>query len=524
MNETTRNQTTAVKWNLLLVSSTLGLLLVCCLLVWQLLDSETIVQELPADNLSAPEVSSLAQGLNDLFTPVPDPGVDMTFLPGLVDRPAWRTKVPLTTNSSGFRYPQEFEPKQSGTYRIVLLGDSFMAASHALYEDGVAPQLEGILQRSLETPGNGSPPTIQVYPVAVSGWNIFSQLSYLIHNLHQIQPDLVIHTINANDFDSGYGFVLGNIRSATYDTQNFFGPTYMGISSPLIASRRATPARSLIASYLIPESRNRFRTGASEAKRLKGLLDASNADYLLYLFMYGFIAHGIQESFGSFVSPDETLLAATALTTHNLRPIDAHPNRIGYRYMALGLARYLHDHDYLQLDLEKLAEEGDYEAYATLKTKPMGKSTAESWFKVNQIPSSFRIVDGEFESGDTLRCIVGGIYKGGVIARRAVLVLRRQGQQNQLKLALSFPKVPALQGGILGITVDSRKLTEIPMDQGEGKTQEILIPLGEGPAGSLVEVVLEADRYYTEIYQRYTNGIFGPMPRAGKILLAELVE
>ncbi len=525
MDQESHNKPTGpVKWNLLLASSTLGLLLVCCLLAWQLLNSETIVQELPADNLSAREVSSLAHGLNDLFTPVPDPGVDMTFLPGLVDRPAWRTKVPLTTNSSGFRYPQEFEPKRSGTYRIVLLGDSFVAASHARYEDGVAPQMEGILQRTLQTRGDGSRPTIQVYPVAVSGWNIFSQLSYLIHNLHQIEPDLVIHTINANDFDSGFGFVLGNIRSSTYDPQPFFGNTHIGIGSPLIAARGSTPARSLIASYLIPESRNRFHTSAAEARRLKDLLDASNGNYLLYLFMYGFIAHGIQESFGSFVSPEETLLATSALTRHNLRPIDAHPNRIGYRYMALGLARYLHDHDYFQLDLEKLEEEGDYEAYSTLETRPMGKSTAESWFKVNRIPSRFRIVDGEFESEDSLRCIVGGIYKEGVIAPRAVLVLRRQGQQNQLKLALSFPEVPALQGGILGITVDSRKLTEIPMDRGERKPQEILIPLGEGPAGSLVEVVLEANRYYTDIYQRYTNGVFGPMPRAGKILLAELVE
>ena len=111
-----------------------------------------------------------------------------------------------------------------------------------------------------------------------------------------------------------------------------------------------------------------------------------------------------------------------------------------------------------------------------------------------------------------------------MIAPRAVLVLRRQGQQNQLKLALSFPEVPALQGGILGITVDSRKLTEIPMDRAARKAQEILIPLQEGPAGSLVEVVLEGNRYYTDIYQRYRNGVFGPMPRAGKILLAELVE
>ena len=398
-NEESHNKPAGpVKWNLLLASSTLGLLIVCALLVSRLQNRETIVQELPADNLRAREVSSLAQGLNDLFTPVPDQGVDMTFLPGLVERPAWRTEVPLTTNSSGFRYPQEFEPKPSGTSRIVLLGDSFVAASHARYEDGVAPQLEGILQRTLRAPGDDSRPVFQVYPVAVSGWNIFSQLSYLTHNLHQIQPDLVIHTINANDFDSGYGFVLGNIRSATYDTQNLFGSTYIGIASPMIASRQSTPARSLIASYLIPESRNRFRTSAAQARRLKELLATTNADYLLYLFMYGFIAHGIQEEFGSFVPADKTLLAATALTRHNLRPIDAHPNRLGYRYMALGVARYLHDHDYFELDLEKLAAEGDYEPYATLETRPMDIATAESWFKVDQIPSRFRVVEGEFES------------------------------------------------------------------------------------------------------------------------------
>ena len=39
-----------------------------------------------------------------------------------------------------------------------------------------------------------------------------------------------------------------------------------------------------------------------------------------------------------------------------------------------------------------------------------------------------------------------------------------------------------------------------------------------------MEVALEANRYYTDIYQRYRNGVFGPMPRVGKILLAELVE
>src|SRR5690606_35815706 len=207
-----------------------------------------------------------------LFTPVPDPEVAMTFAPCLDGVPAWATRVPLSTNRTGLRDHREIEPPTPGVYRVVLLGDSFVAGHGARYDDTLARQLEALLARDSAAGGE-----IEVRPIGVSGWNLVSQIAWLERHLHVVRPNCVVHLINGNDFDNGYGFVLGGTLTTTHDTQRVFGREHFSIVAPAIFARAATEIRGLVGSGLIPESQRRYRLVAQRLARLRELLARQGA-------------------------------------------------------------------------------------------------------------------------------------------------------------------------------------------------------------------------------------------------------
>jgi hypothetical protein len=190
----------------------------------------------------------------DIFTPVPDPEIDAVYMPGLEEAPAWATGVPLTTNTAGLRYPKEIRPKASGTYRILVLGDSFVAAHAARYEEGVAPQLEALLERTAHKEAMGIE-RFEVIPVAVSGWNVFAEIGFVLHNLHILQPVLVVHALNHNDVDGGSGFIQGNRRSSVRRSKSLRPQQHVRRGPGTCAARLAI--RSL-SRATIPESVSRW--------------------------------------------------------------------------------------------------------------------------------------------------------------------------------------------------------------------------------------------------------------------------
>ena len=510
-------------WLLFFVTCTLCMLALSSWLFWQLLHRSDSQENFGTANMQVAEIFSQAKNINQMFTPCPDPLVDMTFLPMLHNRITWATKVPLTTNSSGIRFLRNFEEKKEGTYRIVVLGDSFIAAAASPYEDGSAPQLEKLLQKAIIR-NRSTFSKIEVYPVAVSGWNIFSEINFLIHNLHRIQPDLVIHAICSNDMDSGYGFILGNLRSTVYDSQGLFGPSHMSVASPSFAVRSNIKIRGLLASYLIPESRQRYRVAAHQAERLKNLLSRYfNAKYLLYVFESS-MCYGIKNTFGSFLDDEEIIISPVSVATNNLLPLDGHPNREGYRYMALAIAHYLLDHKILKIDKKVLEKNGAYDSYKTLKDSDVSSTYVEKWYNIQKIPSEVHILNGIFRPEESLRTVVGGLFCNGVLSQRSTIVLKRPQNGATLQIGLILPRHPALDGGKLSIFVDGVKRTDVDMGNRESEKVELTINLeNKATDQNLVEITFQGDRYFTEPYNTMIDGVFGYAPRCGRLLYAKVL-
>lgn len=462
---------------------------------------------------TALEMKLSVGGFGDRFTPLPDPDVDMTFLPGLEEVPTWKTGVPLTTNAAGFRYPEEFGRKRPDTFRVVILGDSFVASAAARYEDGIAPQLQGMLTRALPENGAG-PHRVEVYPIGISGWNVISEVDFLTHNLHRLAPDVVLHVVNGNDLDSGYGFILGNHRSASYDGQGVFGTTYSSIASPNRSQRR-TGFKGLIGSHLIPESRRRYGLAAERIGRLQRLLRSEfDAPYLLYVLsppMY----YGVGESLRGVVPHERILLAPFEVRRHNLAPLDRHPNREGYRLMALNLAHALRDFDVISLREEALADEGEYVPYSTLHADPSSRADAESRFRVDEIPSGFHATRRGLRPREAARSVVGGVYRYSELSPDAIFALARPEDATHLKVEVRFPDVPALDGGTMHVWIDGVRSGELPMRPGR---REARLALPPGPADTLVEVALRSDRFYTEPHHGMIDGIFGYAPKVGALV------
>jgi hypothetical protein len=455
----------------------------------------------------------------DIFTPVPDPGIDSVYMPGLRDAPAWSTRVPLTTNSAGLRYPEEIRPKPTGTYRILVVGDSFVAAHAAPYEEGVAPKLEALLERTAHKESMGIQ-RFEVIPVAVSGWNVFAEIRFVLHNLHVLQPDLVVHALNSNDVDGGSGFVEGTRKSSVYDCQGLFGRSNTTVAAPRNVLRNDSPIKSLLASYLIPESVSRWEQAASEAEWLKTRLEEDyHATYVVHC-IDPHVLYAVERAFLRFQPAERILARAPWGVKDTLAPLDKHPNGNGYSRWARALADYLDRAGILSIDREELARSGTIDVCASMAEVRRTEAQARADWEVDRIPAGFRVTADEIVPEDGVRCIVGGVYARCVLSTRSLFVLRRAPGEDVLTLEVAFPAVSALVDRKLTLWIDGASVQKIAM-QG---TPSIRVPLSEASRSrDLVEVVLEADGFYTDLAQAFVGGVYAAAPQAGRLVSIGLV-
>lgn len=94
-------------------------------------------------------------------------------------------KQVIRTNSHGMRDREHSIVKAPGTFRILILGDSFMEANQVAFEDSFASLLESELKGKL-------PGTIEIVNASVSGWGTDDELTYLMRYGFEFQPDLVL--------------------------------------------------------------------------------------------------------------------------------------------------------------------------------------------------------------------------------------------------------------------------------------------------------------------------------------------
>lgn len=91
----------------------------------------------------------------------------------------------VTFNRAWMRDREHQTAKPAGTFRILLLGDSFMEAFQVPFEASFASLLESRLSQATGA-------TVEVINAGVSGWGTDDQLRYLVQYGIDYEPDLVV--------------------------------------------------------------------------------------------------------------------------------------------------------------------------------------------------------------------------------------------------------------------------------------------------------------------------------------------
>tara|TARA_B100000787_G_scaffold101877_2_gene75303 strand:- start:732 stop:1979 length:1248 start_codon:yes stop_codon:yes gene_type:complete len=98
-----------------------------------------------------------------------------------------------STNSDGFR-SREFYPKvEDGSYRVMILGDSFVWGYNANDHETLGANLEKILKKKINT-------NIEVYSLGVPSYSAIIYQGIARTYFDILKPDLVIIAIDQNDF------------------------------------------------------------------------------------------------------------------------------------------------------------------------------------------------------------------------------------------------------------------------------------------------------------------------------------
>ena len=114
----------------------------------------------------------------------------------------------MKTNSLGLRDDEVVLPKPSGTFRILVLGDSFVQASQV----SVGQPFTEVLERALNAspPAPGRPERYDVVNAGVGGWGPAEEYLWLKNEGLRLQPDLVILQLYlGNDVSDSGCKVLG---------------------------------------------------------------------------------------------------------------------------------------------------------------------------------------------------------------------------------------------------------------------------------------------------------------------------
>ena len=122
------------------------------------------------------------------------PDVLGEFLPNqsLYDTRKPRVRWKVTINAEGYRGRPVAVPKPSGTYRLLVLGDSLVEGSYVDDGSTLAEQLEVALRRRL---GDG----IEVVGIGRAGYTITDEMDYFREKGHRLDPDAVVLVSALND-------------------------------------------------------------------------------------------------------------------------------------------------------------------------------------------------------------------------------------------------------------------------------------------------------------------------------------
>lgn len=190
--------------------------------------------------------------------------------------------VKVAMNSRGLRDVEHDLAKPPGTYRVVVLGDSYAEALQVPLEDSFPK----VLERELQTRA-GPTPRIEVINLGVSGFGTDQELLALRHYGRQYEPDLVVLAfLTGNDVRNNYYKLEEAANGAPVQKPYFLldrsGRLVMKTPAPQRQSALAAPwwkrvGRKFYAYNWLGERYNRFRMQLEQVRALRVKEDVSRA-------------------------------------------------------------------------------------------------------------------------------------------------------------------------------------------------------------------------------------------------------
>ena len=149
---------------------------------------------------------SFAMEYNMYFIPDPYTG----FRPQPHGIGYFQHRIQANANSHGHRDDEVTLPKQAGTYRILVLGDSFTVGASVAQDEAYPQVLEELLNQQVSRP-------VEVANAGVGAWDPFQYAQYYEYYGQQFEPDLIL-----------IGFFVGNDTYAQIATVDELTTAIMG--------------------------------------------------------------------------------------------------------------------------------------------------------------------------------------------------------------------------------------------------------------------------------------------------------
>jgi len=273
----------------------------------------------------------LAEDLVGIYDSVPDSDVGK-LLQRNIDKTQRGANV--RSNNAGFRDDRPYGSKPANTYRIVCLGDSFVEGTGGRVEDRFCSQMESLINQNGLL---GAGVFAETYAIGIGSWTAVNAASYMISHMSEIDPDLIIVMMVANDIADGQGV------SGIGMTSNRFSPERRAMGSSVFSeavSINFGESGNVLKYDLGPESTSRWNKAFSRYKRLEDLQhQRGKAMIFSVLDTIPLFTQQARKYHAQFGMSSPYLATTYFPHTDTSLPHDGHPNRDGHRIIA---SHYLH--------------------------------------------------------------------------------------------------------------------------------------------------------------------------------------
>jgi lysophospholipase L1-like esterase len=444
-----------------------------------------------------------------LYVAHPDPRV------GYVLRPDADLAIfdgTIRSNEEGMR--QRVGPLRSFVpLRVVVLGDS-VAFGYGLDDDQT---IAHVLERELlaAVPHSGYPPHCRT--IAAPGWNHRNAVEFLLANLDELEPDIVLYMPIANDLFDTDGVREDGRRRAARDPDS---PEPELAVDQLAGFRFAQDARErlhaegrddvgawmgppALLADLTPGSSDRYEQNVDSIERLADAIEAlpglmaPKAHLALLQYKDEAYAWNIQRRLAERGRSIPVIPLFKSVPDELTLGYDPHPNAEGAALMARWIAGELLLSGWLPTgeDEKGLAladERADLRAEAR---SPEDVALAADVARTGQWQRLRTTIDWETLEG--VAQILGGVNADGSVGTRALLMLGRGGSELVVELARIEGRDDINQLEVV-VEVDGQRVGTITIDGAGPATGRFAVPPPAGPHAEPLEVRLIPERWVEE--------------------------